>query len=119
MTVICDKKGKLHCLWKCNPFSPNLYPLLSEFIQRVFGESDTVRNGETVFLILCFYIDLPPSEVNFVYSALKFISETATRNRKLPVCVRSGPVVEDFVSYSLPNCDLGGIVIRLGLFIPL
>ena len=81
--AVCDKCGKLDCLWKCNQLSPNLYPLWSEFMQRVFGESNTVRKSKIVFLP---FIDLPLSELNCVYLALKLIRETATTNGKLPVC---------------------------------
>lgn len=52
---VCDKYDKLDYWWKCNQLLSNLYPLWSEFMQRVFGQN-----------------------------ILKFISETSTRNDKLP-----------------------------------
>ena len=112
--VVCDKYGKLDYLRKCNQLLPNLYLLWSEFIQRVFGESDTVRKSKILFLP---FIDLPPTELNCVYSALKFISETATRNGKLPVCMFYQALWWKALLVTVsPNCDLGAIVIRLGGF---
>ena len=112
--AVCDKYGKLDCSWKCIQLSPNHYPLWSEFMQSVFGESNTVRNSKIVFLP---FIDLPPIELNCVYSALKFISETATRNGKLPVCTFDQALWWKALLVTVsPHCDLGAIVIRLGGF---
>ena len=83
-------------------------------MQRVFGESDAVRKSKIVFLP---FIDLPPNELNCVYSALKFISETATRNGKLPACTFDQVLWWKALLVTVsPNCDLGTIVIQLGGF---
>ena len=112
--AVCDKYGTLDCLWKCSQLSPNHYPLWSEFMQSVFRESNTVRNNKTVFLPFNY---LSPNELNCVYSALKFISETATRNGKLPVCMFYQALWWKALLVTVsPNCDLGAIVIRLGGF---
>ena len=57
------------------------------------------------------------TELNCVYSALKFISETATRKGKFPVCTFDQALWWKALLVTVsPNCDLGAIVIRLGGF---
>ena len=75
--VVCDYNGKLESLCECLQLSPNSYQLWSEFMQGVFRKSDAVRKSEIVFL---HFIDLPPTGVICIYSALKVVCETANRN---------------------------------------
>ena len=83
-------------------------------MQKVYGKSNTVRKSKIVFLL---FIDLPPTELNCVYSALKLISETATRNGKLSVCTFDQALWWKALLVTVsPNCYLGAIVIRLGGF---
>ena len=112
--AVCDKYDKLDCLWECNQLSPNLCPLWSEFIQRLFEEYDTVRKSKFVLLP---FTDLLQTDLNCVYSALKFISETVTRNVKLLVCAFNQALCCKalLITVSL-NSILGAIVMRLVSF---
>ena len=58
------------------PFITKSLTIMSEFMQGVIRKSDTVRKIEIVFSP---FIDLPPTDLICVYSALNLICDTATR----------------------------------------
>ena len=65
------KHGKLGYFWKCSSLPGNLHPSCthSQFVQRLFGESDVVRKSEIVSL---FFIDIPPANLDFLKQFRQF-----------------------------------------------
>ena len=78
-----DRFIMLDLIWKCKQLVPIEAPLWSGLMQAAFGISEAVQKSAVVFLP---FIDLHSTDLNCVYSTLKYVSNVARRNDRLPVC---------------------------------
>ena len=69
-----DRFIMLDLIWKCKPLEPIEAPLWSGIMQASFGISEAVQKSAVVFLP---FIDLHPTDLNCVYSTLKYVSNVA------------------------------------------